>query len=113
MASVLGEIYPAKKFRIPTIATTHSDGSRDRVRRNDRHRRLVRARASGHAAALLNQFPPSDGDWHVPLSVRGLPSNRNNTTPRESSLQGRTFAVNINLPLAADMVEEIERVACA
>ena len=68
------------------------------------------ARASGHAAALLNQFPPSDGDWHVPLSVRGLPSNRNNTTPRESSLQGRTFAVNINLPLAADMVEEIERV---
>jgi len=37
------KIYPAKKLRIPTIATTHSDGSRP-VRRNDRHRRLLRAR---------------------------------------------------------------------
>jgi len=52
--------------------------------------RCTRA-ASGHAAATERgyQFPPSDGDWHVPLSVRGLPSNRNNSTPRARGLHVR------------------------
>ena len=44
---------------------------------------------SRRAAERGNQFPPSDFDWHVPLSVRGLPSDRNDTTPRASGLHVR------------------------
>jgi hypothetical protein len=44
-------------------------------------------RSSSRTAERGYQFPPSDGDWHVPLSVRWLPIKRNDSTLRASSLQ--------------------------
>src|ERR1700730_17285567 len=35
------------------------------------------------------ELSPSDVDWHVPASVRGLPSERNDTTARASGLHVR------------------------
>ena len=53
---------------------------------------LLRAggkRPSSRTAERDYQFPPSDGDWHVPLSVSGLLIERNDTTPRVSGLHVR------------------------
>src|ERR1700726_4677598 len=57
-----------------------------------RHRgrlRAYRERPCHRAAERGYQFPPSDVDWHVPLSVRGMPIERNDTTPRASGLHVR------------------------
>src|SRR3984893_16561701 len=35
------------------------------------------------------ELSPSDVDWHMPASVRGLPSERNDTTARASGLHVR------------------------
>jgi hypothetical protein len=45
--------------------------------------RARRKRPCSRTAKRGYQFPPSDVDWHVPLSVRGLPGEKN-TTPRAS-----------------------------
>ena len=51
--------------------------------------RARRERPSSRTAERGYQFPPSDVDWHVPLSVWGLLIERNDTTPRVSGLHVR------------------------
>src|SRR5262249_48245979 len=54
-------------------------GDRGADNADDRQRRLLRARRQRprcRAAERSYQFPPSDVDWHEPLSVRGLPRER-------------------------------------